>query len=170
MHYEIQAMLSKVQANEHDRRFSSDQDRPLIKAEPVYDNESAVNYVVYDNNQWVSYDDAKTFKQKTQWADEIGVGGSLIWASDTDNDKYSAMSGLVGKKVYHPNILKEVFEDTQATNAQNLIGENGQDCKRMKDCVDPDIVRCPDGQRKLGWDKDGCNVCTISKGQFQYSC
>jgi len=50
--------------------------------QPVHDVESAVNYVTYDNDQWVSYDDAVTMKQKVDWANSAGLGGSLIWASD----------------------------------------------------------------------------------------
>lgn len=56
---------------------------------PVYDKDAAVKYVVYNGNQWVSYNDADTLKQKIDWANNLGLGGSLIWASDADNDKYS---------------------------------------------------------------------------------
>jgi len=66
MYYEIQALLKQ---------------NPGLK--PVHDESAAVNYLVFDNNQWVSYDDATTFKQKVDWANDIGLGGSLIWASDT---------------------------------------------------------------------------------------
>lgn len=145
MYYEIQAILDQV---------------PGLK--PIHDEEAAVKYLVFDNNQWVSYDDAETFKQKLDWANSVGVGGSLIWAADTDDDKYSAMSGLVGKRVAHPDLSQKAFAATQVTIARNLIGENGQDCKLASDCVDPDIIRCPDGQRKAGWDKAGCKVSKIS--------
>ena len=141
MYYEIQAILSQ---------------KPDLK--PVHDEKSAVNYLVFDKNQWVSYDDAKTFKQKLDWANDIGIGGSLVWAADTDDDKYSAMSGLLGKKVAHPDLSQKAFATTQTTIAQNLVGENGQNCELQTDCVEPDIVRCPNGQRKVGWDKAGCKV------------
>lgn len=49
---------------------------------PTHDTIDAVNYFTFDNDQWVSYDDAVTFKQKTDWADSVGLGGALIWASD----------------------------------------------------------------------------------------
>lgn len=49
---------------------------------PVHDKKDAVNYFTYDNNQWVSYDDATTFGQKVDWANTVGLGGSMIWASD----------------------------------------------------------------------------------------
>jgi len=49
---------------------------------PVHDTAAAVNYLVFDKDQWVSYDDKVTFKQKVDWANSVGIGGSLIWASD----------------------------------------------------------------------------------------
>lgn len=49
---------------------------------PTHDKEAAVNYFTFDDNQWVSYDDKTTFKQKVDWANEIGLGGAMIWASD----------------------------------------------------------------------------------------
>ena len=53
--------------------------------QPVHDQAAAAMYVVYGSgkNQWVSYDNAETFAQKTQWANSVGLGGALIWASDT---------------------------------------------------------------------------------------
>jgi len=65
-YYEIQALLKQ---------------NPGLK--PVHDQAAAVDYLVFDNNQWVSYDTADTFKQKVDWANGIGLGGALIWASDT---------------------------------------------------------------------------------------
>lgn len=129
---------------------------------PVHDEEAAVKYLVFDTNQWVSYDDATTFKQKLDWANSIGFGGSLIWAADTDDDKYSAMSGLVGKSVSHPDLSIKAFANTPVTIAQNLIGENGQDCVRQTDCVNPNIVRCPNGQHAVGYDQLNCGVSKLS--------
>jgi chitinase len=50
---------------------------------PVWDHGAAVKYLIYgDGRQWISYDDKDTFKQKVDFANEVGLGGSLIWASD----------------------------------------------------------------------------------------
>lgn len=65
MYYEIMALLEQ---------------NPDLK--PVYDKEAGVKYLVYNKDQWVSYDDEETFKQKVDWANKLGLGGSLIWASD----------------------------------------------------------------------------------------
>lgn len=47
-----------------------------------HDEAAAVKYFTWDNDQWISYDDRETFKQKMDWATDVGFGGSLIWASD----------------------------------------------------------------------------------------
>lgn len=69
------------------------------KINKIHDKEAAVNYFTFDKDQWVSYDDATTFEQKVKWADSIGLGGLMIWAVDLDDDKFSALSGLIGKDV-----------------------------------------------------------------------
>lgn len=66
-HYEIQDILEKNKKR---------------GVTPVYDKEAAVKYVSWDDDQWISYDDEETFADKIDWANEIGFGGSLIWASD----------------------------------------------------------------------------------------
>lgn len=64
-YYEVQDILKK---------------NPSIK--PVHDKDAAVKYLAWDKDQWISYDDADTFKQKVEWANSMGFSGSLIWAAD----------------------------------------------------------------------------------------
>lgn len=47
-----------------------------------HDKTAAVKYFSWDKDQWISFDDKDTFKQKIDWANDIGMSGSLIWASD----------------------------------------------------------------------------------------
>jgi chitinase len=39
---------------------------------PIHDERDAVNYFTYDDDQWVSFDNNVTFKQKVAWANETG--------------------------------------------------------------------------------------------------
>jgi chitinase len=39
-------------------------------------------YFTFNGNQWVSFDNDVTFKQKADWANSVGLGGAMIWASD----------------------------------------------------------------------------------------
>jgi chitinase len=45
------------------------------KLTPVFDRTAGVKWIVWDNDQWVSYDDADTFKIKMDWANKLGLGG-----------------------------------------------------------------------------------------------
>jgi chitinase len=49
--------------------------------------------VVYNDDQWVSYDDAESFKLKVDYLDKI-VGGSFVWSVDQDDVIYTAISAL----------------------------------------------------------------------------
>ncbi|KAK5658413.1 hypothetical protein OQA88_2390 [Cercophora sp. LCS_1] len=143
MYYEIQAILNQI---------------PSLT--PVHDEDAAVKYIVWDNDQWVSYDDGDTFDQKLAWANSVGFGGSLIWAVDTDDDKYTAMSGLMGEPVSHVDSTTAIALPalSQKSVASVLIGENGQDCKVLKDraCKAVTDLRCESGWLMLGWDRNGC--------------
>ena len=48
----------------------------------IHDKEAAVNYFAFKDDQWVSYDDKVTMKQKVDWANSLGLGGSMIWSVD----------------------------------------------------------------------------------------
>jgi GH18 family chitinase len=65
----------------------------------IHDKEAAVKYFTFDDDQWVSYDDAETFDQKVEWADSVGLGGLMTWAIDLDDEHFTALSGLIGKPV-----------------------------------------------------------------------
>ncbi|KAI0443525.1 carbohydrate-binding module family 18 [Xylaria telfairii] len=96
------------------------------KLKPFYDKENAVKYVTWNQDQWVSYDDADTFKQKIDFANDLGLGGMLIWAIDQDTDDLQALKGLVGA-----NNLK-LFQK-EAQNADYWEGVSVPDCY-VTDC------------------------------------
>jgi hypothetical protein len=161
MYYEIEAILKQV---------------PNLK--PVWDKTAAVKYLVFDKNQWISYDDKDTFEQKIEWANSVGFGGALIWASDTDDDKFSAMSGLMGKQVAHVDTSDEALEANSISIAQTHNALAGKDCEldksggcRSQSDLDNGHVRCPNGLAPIGWDKAGCKVspwsylATVMTGQ-----
>ncbi|KAL1968102.1 hypothetical protein VTN77DRAFT_2232 [Rasamsonia byssochlamydoides] len=49
---------------------------------PVLDEIAAVKYFAWDEDQWVSYDDAETFELKMNYAKSSCLGGILAWAID----------------------------------------------------------------------------------------
>lgn len=152
MHYEIQAVLNQT-----------------AHLEPIWDKQAAVKYLVFDNNQWVSYDDKDTFAQKVNWANSIGFGGALIWAADTDDDKFSAMSGFLGKKVAHVDTAPVALKANAVNIAQSYNSLSGRQCSLYKEggCqsqhnFDTAHVTCPNGTPPIGYDKDGCKVRALN--------
>ncbi|KAK2853243.1 hypothetical protein FQN49_005269, partial [Arthroderma sp. PD_2] len=50
--------------------------------ELVYNEEAGVNWITWDKDQWVSFDDARTLKQKASFANKLCLGGTFAWALD----------------------------------------------------------------------------------------
>ncbi|KAK6207386.1 hypothetical protein LQW54_007215 [Pestalotiopsis sp. IQ-011] len=80
-HYEIQDILNKGSSTSNGHLAL---DESALAPEVQYDKKAAVKYFSFNGDQWVSYDDAETFKQKRDWANKVGISGSLVWASDLD--------------------------------------------------------------------------------------
>ncbi|KAF9480725.1 hypothetical protein BDN70DRAFT_992516 [Pholiota conissans] len=63
-------------------------------AQLIFDEVAAVKYIIWDTNQWVSYDDKDTFALKMNYANDHCIGGTMIWSVDQDDTKYTAMTDL----------------------------------------------------------------------------
>ncbi|KAJ6484674.1 hypothetical protein C8R45DRAFT_1214705 [Mycena sanguinolenta] len=62
----------------------------------VFDEAAAVKYLVYNDIDWVSYDDQQTLSMKLQYANDICLGGTMVWSLDQDDSLYTALSALWG--------------------------------------------------------------------------
>ncbi|KAF2723824.1 glycoside hydrolase family 18 protein [Polychaeton citri CBS 116435] len=124
----------------------------------IHDAEAAVNYFTYDDNQWVSYDDATTFEQKVNWADSVGLGGLMAWSIDMDDDQFTALSGLIGKPAGE-GINKTLAE--QELQTASWSSDNGQDCYST-DCGST----CPPDWAIMTSYKSNCG----SKGYKKFCC
>jgi chitinase len=58
------------------------------------DSAAAVKQVVWDTNQWVSYDDADTFALKIDYANGKCLGGTMVWAVSNDDGNWTASQAL----------------------------------------------------------------------------
>ena len=71
------------------------------KLDPKLDKDAAANLLVYgDGNNWVSFDDGKTFKLKANFAKSECLGGVMVWAvsHDTRDAKFSlALADAIGE-------------------------------------------------------------------------
>lgn len=68
------------------------------KLKPYHDKDAQVKYIVWNNDQWCSYDDEETFKAKIDFANKLGLGGLLIWSIDQDTSNLDGLKGILGKK------------------------------------------------------------------------
>ncbi|KAL4943096.1 hypothetical protein BDV06DRAFT_211304 [Aspergillus oleicola] len=140
---------------------------------PVHDKDDAVKYFIFDDDQWISYDDETTFKQKIDWANSVGLGGVMIWASDQDTDKYDAHAALVQREITTNPTLQSM--DKALSNPKAVIDDiaafDGQKCfKYDGDCVDLDDNSaladvCGSGFTVVGWDDAGCGTSSCHCGK-----
>lgn len=112
------------------------------KPKVVHDADAAINYMTFGDNhdQWVSFDDATTLKQKVEWANSVALGGVMIWSVDLDDDSFSALEGLLGKSL--PS-FQDNLKRTQTADTNHWSSVNGQTCK-ISDCLD-DLTSPPSG-------------------------
>lgn len=54
-----------------------------------------MKYITWAGDQWVSYDDQETFQAKIQYANQVGLGGLLIWSLDQDTAQLDALAGVL---------------------------------------------------------------------------
>ncbi|KAJ0424780.1 hypothetical protein BJY00DRAFT_326015 [Aspergillus carlsbadensis] len=163
-YYEIMAALENGGSGSNSKRAS---------ITPVHDKNDAVNYFIFDDDQWVSYDDETTFKQKVDWANSVGLGGAMIWASDQDTDKYDAHAALIQRNVITNPTLKDIDKALSNPRAviEDLAAFNGQNCfKYDGDCVELDdnaamSEACGSGYTVVGWDDAGCGKSSCHCGK-----
>lgn len=126
-----------------------------------HDRDAAVKYFSWDG-QWISYDDADTFKQKVEWANDIGFSGSLIWASDLDDYTFSAHSALLGQDLYRdPLTMTGALAPSMAWELDQMDGETGKTCYRNSACTilnEGNVSPCDPGYITVGWDHESCGM------------
>ncbi|KAH9478589.1 Chitotriosidase-1 [Psilocybe cubensis] len=90
------------------------------------DTKAAVKMVTYNNNQWVSYDDSDTFKMKIDYANSHCLGGTMVWASSTDDAKGNAAGALSKSTGRQALSLLATKQSDPITSCQ--LGECGKSC------------------------------------------
>ncbi|KAL8942162.1 MAG: hypothetical protein Q9216_001809 [Gyalolechia sp. 2 TL-2023] len=101
-----------------------------------YDQKSTVKYNVFNNNQWISYDDAQSFVDKKKYLTSRCLGGLMIWAIDQDTQNHDALSGLLGD--FSSSQLEGGGLDDKAAAALSAAfgAYTGQDCFVTPKCTD----------------------------------
>ncbi|KAJ6484663.1 hypothetical protein C8R45DRAFT_1214695 [Mycena sanguinolenta] len=142
-------------------------------AELVFDEVAAVKYLVYDDIDWVSYDDQQTLAMKLQYANSICLGGTFVWSLDQDDNSYTALSALWSDVT--ANNASFSFGGDQCTYTgcglscptdYTLIGSLQQNPITLEACngLETSSVCCPVGDAPLSCDWRGAAAFGICDG------
>ncbi|KAM5443139.1 putative chitinase [Microsporum ferrugineum] len=145
-YYEIQDILSK------EKNTKSLLNNGDIKI--AHDKTAAVKYFTWNNDQWISYDDADTFKQKIDWANSIGFSGSLIWASDLAHKAITGKTNIESALTIKDS--QEQLNPDPDTVSSDLNGSLAKDCYKFRDIValdNPQVSTCRSGYTTVGYDR-----------------
>ncbi|WDK22883.1 hypothetical protein CGRA01v4_14174 [Colletotrichum graminicola] len=133
------------------------------KIKPVHDKEAGVKYITWNTDQWVSFDDKETFKQKKDLAAKLGLGGYLMWAIDQDDAEMSALAAVLD-----PKPLGDFKSDDKGD--ENWTGTN-----EMCYVTSCGITVCKAGEvrithQKCGKGKESALCCPLSGAPDPRSC
>ncbi|RYP22768.1 hypothetical protein DL765_001477 [Monosporascus sp. GIB2] len=133
------------------------------KIKPVHDKEAGVKYITWNTDQWVSFDDKETFKQKKNLAAKLGLGGYLIWAIDQDDAEMSALAAVLDHKPLGDfKSIDKGDENWTGTNEMCYVTSCGvEDCK-------PGEIKITD--QKCGKNKKSTLYCPLSGAPDPKSC
>ncbi|KAG7121344.1 hypothetical protein HYQ44_004224 [Verticillium longisporum] len=98
------------------------------KLKPVHDKKAGVKYITWNTDQWVSYDDKETFKQKKDLAKKLGLGGFLIWAIDQDDDQLPALSAVLDPKPLGDFRSDKADDNWTGSNEKCYVSKCGKGC------------------------------------------
>ena len=132
-------------------------------AQPTLDKDAAVQILVFDNDQWVSYDDETTLQMKIDYANNRCIGGTMVWAVSTDSKGTSARalgdiqnSFVQGKSLFAGSTtdtskesLSECYWGECSSNPTCSKGGVAAQTGSGKQSSNAAIYSgCPDGQRR----------------------
>lgn len=130
----------------------------------VWDNEQMVPYA-YKGDQWVGFDDPRSFKIKVQWLKERGFSGIMIWSVDMDDFTGSCMG------LKYP-LIKSAKEELKGYHVANLIEAQGSQLHAAINGVtkDKDEIQCEetDGHITYHKDKKDCTMYYMCEGSRRH--
>ncbi|KAI8228514.1 hypothetical protein K4K54_002151 [Colletotrichum sp. SAR 10_86] len=105
-----------------------------LDVQTFYDPDTTVLYNVFEGSQWVSYDNAVSFKAKLERLSRRCLSGPMVWAIDQDTSNFTAMGELSGD---YSHLQLEGLDHDSADRLSDLFGQfTGQDCFVTEKCTD----------------------------------
>lgn len=130
----------------------------------VWDNEQMIPYA-YKGDQWVGFDDPRSFKMKVQWLKQNGYSGIMIWSVDMDDFAGSCMG------LRYP-LIKSAKEELKGYYVPNLV-ESAQGSSihtSINGLKDKDELQCEetDGHITYHKDKKDCTMYYMCEGSRKH--
>ncbi len=125
--------------------------RKEFNLNPVYDKTAGVKYMHYNRDQWLSYDDEETIKDKVNFASAQGLRGLFIWAIDQDDDDHTALNAIVPPgKFDKQNGVGSGGSFNPATSSCGWSScSNEPKCTRRGTIANGHDIKCKTGGRKV---------------------
>ncbi|KAF2087339.1 glycoside hydrolase family 18 protein, partial [Saccharata proteae CBS 121410] len=117
------------------------------------DEEAAVKYITWDDDQWVSYDDWETYNMKKEFANKLCLGGTMAWSLDLEepSTRNSSMS-LAADRLTMPNEnLSSNPSYYQARFAAHNLAKNYEQATFWTDCRSFEKPQCPVGYKVIAY-------------------
>lgn len=90
---------------------------------------------------------------------------SHLTRGTSDDDTYAAHAGLLGlPQIGHADLTMGPFAATGAAMAEAALGQTGQDCRIMPECISRDDAGptgCDAGWVRIGWETGDCGVSAL---------
>jgi hypothetical protein len=108
-----------------------------LSAKVEYDDVSSVKWMTYGSNQWISFDDAETFKKKKEYMFSRCLKGFMIWELGLDTANNDALISLFGEEaVAEGKRDTSLNPDERNKLAFDLSAYTGQNCYIAEGCTD----------------------------------
>ncbi|KAF2966776.1 hypothetical protein GQX73_g6779 [Xylaria multiplex] len=142
--------------------FSEIQEIVANGATVTKDDKAAVAIVTWDSDQWVSFDDDDTLKAKLDYANDKCLGGVMVWAASTDDNKGTAIRAL-SQAAGRTDLTVALESKSKTDPSQCIWGECGAACPSGLVPVEESGSNASPLGIELGCNQGKRNFCCPSK-------
>jgi chitinase len=140
--------------------------------------------MVYGSNQWISFDDAQSFKSKVQFLTGHCLRGLSVWSIDWDTSQLAGSAALFGDEATSRAIIEDTLDkEEKEALVSDLAAYTGQNCYITHTCVTSDTGSnaaqlCQAGYSSVGVANNPDHIgppvfmgdATCKQGEYKHIC